>query len=126
MPTALLSNYYGNKMWSAVLAHQSWFLAAHKSSPGVNPTSATEVAGAGYERLSVKITAPGSRNAVCSSAADFLELPACTITHLAVWDSISSGHMLFAVELDDPVVIAANGGLHVSANDLAVLLGAAA
>jgi hypothetical protein len=119
---AAMSNYLENKVLDYVLRDQAdWaptavYLALHTADPTDAGTGA-EVSGSGYARQAITFNAAHATAGTIdnSSAEEFTNMPACTVTHIGVWDHASSGNLLFhgavsaskTVTLGDTISLAA-------------------
>jgi hypothetical protein len=106
---AALSTWVENLIMNALLRNQSftppsqWFLALYLSNPTA-ADSGTEVTGTYYERQPIIFGAPS--NGVVTSTAEVTFPMAGTnwgnITHAAIRDASTSGHLLFYGGLSTP------------------------
>lgn len=121
MPS-VMSNAAANAALLALLKGIK-YLAAFTADPTVNPVLANEVAGAGYQRQQIVFTPPGNRScASMKKGQTFAGMPACTVTHLAVFGSASGDDMIFSVQLATPIAVPESGQLIVAVGDIAVSL----
>lgn len=117
----VLSNWAANTAISAVLAGNC-YLACHLSDPGSLGDTTTEVAGGGYIRQKITFHPASGRTAVSSNAQTFPGMPACTVTHLAVWTAVSGGHLVFSKALSPAIAVSTSGQLLAAAGDVAISL----
>jgi hypothetical protein len=81
-----ISNYYENEIIAA-LCLVADTVSLHTGDPGETGAN-NEVTGGTYARQSVTLTNSGGGAATNSTAAlDFTGMPACTVTHAALWDA---------------------------------------
>lgn len=120
--TSPLSNYLGNKVLQEYFGDSPVYLALHTADPGVTGSAGTELAGGGYARRLMKITPPSGKTCLNSEAIGFDDLPISTITHLALWDAPSAGHVLTSLELSDPISVPNSARLLVPAQEVALSL----
>lgn len=100
----------------------AWFIGLFTAAPG-EAGGGTEVSGGSYVRQAVTFTVSG--NLATNSAA--VEWPTATgtwgtITHVAVFDALTSGNMLVYASLTSSKTIASGDVLRVPAGDLDVTL----
>lgn len=90
MAGTLLSEWFRNTAFTQVA---TVYLGLHTADPA--GTGANEVTGGSYARQPITFGAPtGSGHILTSSStATFTGMPACTVTHLSVWDALTSGNM---------------------------------
>ncbi len=114
------SNYYANKIIDATLRNTSFalpstvYLGLFTSATGLDTDSlgtATEVStsGTAYARKSITFAAP--TNGVTAPAADveFIEATGNwgTVTHVAILDAATGGHVIYWAALNSPKAITA-------------------
>lgn len=113
-----LGSWAANLAATAVLDRSGLYLALHNAQPTLGPSS--EMAGGGYVRQPISFTI-GSRGGVNSNLQTFSSLPAGTVNFLAVWSAISSGFLVFAVDIsDDPLIVPSGGVVKVPPGDLSL------
>jgi hypothetical protein len=100
----------------------AWYVGLFTAAPG-EAGGGTEVSGSGYARQAVTFTVSG--NLATNSAA--IEWPTATgtwgtITHVAVFDALTSGNMLVYASLTSSKTIASGDVLRIPAGDLDVTL----
>lgn len=80
----------------------------------------TEVAGGSYARQAVAFTAgaAGSGAADNTAAESFTNMPACTVTHAALFDALAGGNMLLHAALTTPKTVAAGDTLTFAIGDI--------
>src|SRR4051794_13776288 len=110
MPEDVLSNWAANTALQAILP-KSGYLSAHLSDPTPLGSTGSEVAGGGYVRQVINFASPNNRTRVSTNAQNFPGMPACIVTHLAVWTQIAGGYMTFAKKLNPPITVKASGQL---------------
>ena len=97
-----MSNYLENKVLDYVLrdtadwAPTAVYLALHTADPAEDGSGA-EVSGGSYARQAITFNAAHATNGTIdnSSAEEFTNMPACTVSHIGIWDASSSGNLLF-------------------------------
>lgn len=100
----------------------AWYVGLFTAAPG-EAGGGTEVSGGSYVRKAVTFTVSG--NLATNSAA--IEWPTATgtwgtITHVAVFDALTSGNMLVYASLTSSKTIASGDVLRIPAGDLDVTL----
>lgn len=100
----------------------AWYVGLFTAAPG-EAGGGTEVSGGSYVREAVTFTVSG--NLATNSAA--IEWPTATgtwgtITHVAVFDALTSGNMLVYASLTSSKTIASGDVLRIPAGDLDVTL----
>jgi len=115
----ILSNWAANAALGVILPKNA-FLALHQSDPTPAANTGSEVGGGGYERQPIGFADSGNRSRVSISAQVFPGMPACVVTHLAVWTAIGGGHMTFAKQLATPISVLESGQFLVAAGDIAM------
>lgn len=123
-----ISNYLELKILDAVLrgvvfSSNPQYVSLHTADPG--ETGASEVSGSGYARQ--QITTAGWNAAVSGlsdniNAIAFTNLPAATITHAGLWDSLSGGNFLWGGPLNTSQVVAAGESYQLNPGSLDVTL----
>lgn len=93
-----ISNYLENKILDKVLRNTDFtvatpYVSLHTADPGETGTS--EVAGGSYARQSAAFDAAASGATSNSGVLNFTGMPACTVTHVAIWDASSAGNCLW-------------------------------
>ena len=78
---------------------------------GTDSSAGTEVTGGSYARQTIAFGTPTSGAGTVINSADitFANMPACTITHAAVYDAATSGNRLFYGVLTTSQIINAGG-----------------
>jgi hypothetical protein len=120
--TDAISGYAANAALAALLNVSGLYLALHTSDPSVasDPTT-TEVAGGNYSRQPLTFAVPSSRSTKSTNGQRFV-MPACTVTHMAVWNAASAGQFLFSTALSPALVAVDHSTFVVTAGDMAVSL----
>jgi hypothetical protein len=70
------------------------YLAFHTANP-TDAASGAEVAGGSYARQLLSFGAASGGSSTNSSSATYTNMPTATVTHIALWDAVSGGNMLF-------------------------------
>lgn len=85
------------------------YLSLHTGDPGA--TGASEVTGGSYVRKVCALTAAANKHTDNSSLIRFDLMPACTITHLGLWDASTAGNFLVGGALSGSSVIASGASV---------------
>lgn len=93
---------------AAMGANADCFISLHTADPGLTGTS--EVTGGTYTRQDVSGTAvfpTVTGDSVLNSAAaiNFTLMPACTVTHVGIWDTVTTGNFIGGQALDAQKVV---------------------
>jgi hypothetical protein len=124
-----MSNYLENALLNATLRNTTYtspatvYLSLHTADPTDAGTGA-EASGDTYVRESITFDAPS--NGVTANSAD-VEFPVAgaswgTITHVGIWDALSSGNLLYYGALNTPRTISADNQLVFLAGEVTVTL----
>lgn len=98
------------------------YLAAFTADPTVTAVLANEVAGGGYRRQPITFSVGANRSSASTNAQTFTGMPACKVTHLAVFTDISGDVMVFSIQLATPIPVLESGQLLCAAGDIAISL----
>lgn len=123
-----ISNYLENKLLGAVYNSAAFgvgnnpYISLHDSDPG--ETGAGEItAGAfTYARQQSAFGSPGAGATENAGAITWTNLPAKTITHLGVWDAVSSGNFLWGGALNTSKTTNAGDTFTINSGSLDVTL----
>lgn len=94
-----ISNYLEDKIIDHLLRNQAFsppatlYASLHTADPG--ETGANEVTGGSYARQTITLSAASSGTTSNSGAISFTGMPACTVTHAALWDASTAGNCLW-------------------------------
>ena len=119
-----ISNYAENKILDAIFNATSFGLAGdpyvslHTADPG--ETGANEVTGGSYARVQAGFDAAASGATSNTGAIAFTGMPACTVTHVAIWDAGAAGNCLWSGALDASKVVNAGDTSNIAAGALDV------
>ena len=122
------SNYLENKLLlhtfgaTAYTAPTTLYLAIHTTNPAEDNTG-TEVSGSAYARQTVAFTVTTS-TASNTSAVEFPTATGSwgTLTHVGVYDALTSGNLLAYAALTTSKIISTNDVFSVPAGDLDITL----
>lgn len=109
----LLNLVFRNQAYTAPTA---WYVSLHTANPGESGTN--EVTGGSYARQSVTFNAAAALKVENAALATFTSMPAVTITHAAVWDSLSGGTLLAYGSLTTARSLSLNASVELAAQDL--------
>ena len=126
---AEISDYLEKKILDYVLRNTAdWapaavYLALHTADP-VDAGSGAEVSGGSYARQACAFDAAHATggNTANTDAESFTVMPACTVTHIGVWDAASSGNLLFYTAVDTSKAVLAGDTISVAAGAITITL----
>ena len=126
---AAMSNYLETKVLDYVLRDTAdWApTAVYLSLPTADPTDAgtgAECSGGSYARQAITFNAAHATNGTIdnSSVEEFTNMPACTVTHIGIWDAASSGNLLFYGAVTASKAVGAGDTISLSAGSLDITL----
>ena len=118
---SVMTNYLGGAVLQRYLRDTPCWIALFTADPTVTGSLVNEVVGGSYARLPAVFTAPGSKTTGLGPLR-FQNMPACTVTHLAVADALAAGHLLLVHQLAAPQVLPDSGELRFPDNAVAITL----
>ena len=126
---AAMSNYLENKVLDYVLRDQAdWapaavYLSLHTADPTDAGTGA-ECSGGSYARQAITFNAAHATAGTIdnSSVEEFTNMPACTVTHIGVWDAASSGNLLFFGAVSASKTVTSGDTISLAAGSLDITL----
>ena len=126
---AEMSNYLETKVLDYVLRNTAdWaptavYLALHTADP-TDAGSGAEVSGGSYARQACAFDAAHATNGNTANtdAESFTVMPACTVTHIGIWDAASSGNLLFHTAVDTSMAVLAGDTISVAAGAITITL----
>ena len=126
---AAMSNYLENKVLDYVLRDQAdWaptsvHLALHTADP-TDAGSGAECSGGSYARQAITFNAAHATAGTIdnSSAEEFTNMPACTVTHIGIWDAASSGNLLFHGAVSASKTVTSGDTISLAAGSLDITL----
>ena len=126
---AEMSTYLENAVINAVLRNTSYsspavvYVGLHTANP-TDAGSGAEVSGNGYVRKSATFGAPSSGLSTTSAAVEFDQATGSwgTISHVGIWDAVSSGNLLFHTALTASKTIDTGDIFKIAAGSLSVEL----
>ncbi len=124
-----MSNYLETKILDYVLrdtadwAPTTVYLALHTADPAEDGSGA-EVSGGSYARQACAFDATHATggNTANTSAESFTGMPACTVSHIGIWDHASAGNLLFYTAVDASKTVASGDTISVAAGAVTVTL----
>jgi len=119
--TSVMTNYLGGATLQHYLIDSPSWIALLTADPTVTGSLVNEVVGGSYARLPAVWSTPGSKSTGLGPLR-FLNLPACTVTYIAVADALAGGHLLIVHQLAAPAVIPDSGELRFPDNAVVVTL----
>jgi len=126
---AEMSNYLETKILDYVLrdtadwAPATVYLALHTADPAEDGSGA-EVSGGSYARQACAFDATHATggNTANTSAESFTGMPACTVTHIGIWDHASAGNLLFYTDVTANKTVTSGDTISVAAGAVTVTL----
>jgi hypothetical protein len=98
------------------------YLSLHTASPGLTGTNEVTAGGNAYARQAIAFNAPstvGAAQRVVSTAQEeFVNMPAATVTHVGLWDAVTTGNFLYKGALAVPRTTLAGDTLRFAAGDI--------
>lgn len=124
-----MSNYLENALINATLRATTFtspatvYVSLHTADP-TDAGTGTEVSGGSYARKSATFASPS--NGVSSTSADVTFDQATgswgTITHIGIWDALTTGNLLYHTPLDASKTIATGDIFKIASGSLTVTL----
>jgi hypothetical protein len=126
---AEMSNFLENALINATLRNTSYtspsavYVSLHTADPTDAGTGA-EVSGGSYAREEATFAAPSNGVSVTSAAVEFAQATGDwgTVTHIGIWDSATSGNLLYHTPLDSSKTIQTGDIFKISSGNLSVTL----
>lgn len=124
-----MSNYLETKILDYVLrdtadwAPATVYLALHTADPAEDGSGA-EVSGGSYARQACAFDATHATggNTANTSAESFTGMPACTVSHIGIWDHASAGNLLFYTDVTANKTVTSGDTISVAAGAVTVTL----
>lgn len=95
------------------------YAALFTANPGDDDTG-TEVTGGSYARQAVTFDAASSGETSNSGTLTFSSLPAATVTHIGVYDALTSGNLLYHGGLTSQVVTTSGSDIEFAAGNFSI------
>lgn len=92
------------------------YASLHTADPG--STGASELSGGSYARQQVTFGAPSSATAASTATVSFTGLPSSTITHVSLFDALTSGNFRQSGAMTAPVTVSAGNTLQFAAGGI--------
>jgi hypothetical protein len=94
-----LAYYLANELLDAYLLQLTFAAAAcysslHTADPGI--TGASECTGGSYARQDTAFSAASDGASANTAQEEFTSMPACSITHVGLWDALSASNFMQA------------------------------
>jgi hypothetical protein len=126
---AEMSNYLENALVNATLRNTSYtspatvYVSLHTADPTDAATGA-EVSGGSYARKSATFAAPSNGVSATSADVTFDQATASwgTITHIGIWDALTTGNMLYHTPLTTSKTIDSGDIFKIASGSLTVTL----
>ena len=126
---AEISDYLEKKILDYVLrdtadwAPAAVYLALHTADP-VDAGSGAEVSGGSYARQAIAFDAAHATTGVTQNTdiETWTNLPACTVTHIGIWDAVSSGNLLFHTAVNSSKTVANGDTISIAVGAITVTL----
>lgn len=126
---AEMSNYLENALINATLratnftAPTTVYVSLHTADP-TDAGTGTEVSGGSYTRKSATFAAPSNGASATSADVTFDQATASwgTITHIAIWDALTTGNMLYHTPLTTSKAIDTGDIFKIASGSLTVTL----
>lgn len=98
------------------------YISLHSADPG--ETGASEIAAGGntYARQTAAFDTAAAGATANSALIEWLDMPGLTVTHVGVWDALTTGNFIWGGVLDSSQVVAAGNTFQIAAGDLDVTL----
>jgi len=124
-----MSNYLETKILDYVLrdtadwAPATVYLALHTADPAEDGSGA-EVSGGSYARQACAFDATHATggNTANTSAESFTGMPACTVSHIGIWDHASAGNLLFYTDVTASKTVGSGDTISVAEGAVTVTL----
>ena len=126
---AAMSDYLERKLLDHTLGTTAYthpaqvYLALHTADP-TDAAGGAECSGGSYARQTIDFAAAsGTGGAVTNSTEEnFTSMPACTVTHIGIWDAASSGNLLYHGAVSSSKTVASGDTISLAVGQLTVTL----
>jgi hypothetical protein len=99
-------------------------VSLHTASPGLTGANEVVPGGNAYARQLVTFGAPGTggggRQVANTGAVTWTNMPGVTVTHVGLWDALTTGNFLYGDALTAPQVVNAGGTFEFPVSNLTV------
>ena len=124
-----MSNYLENAVLNYVLrdtadwAPTAVYLSLHTADPAEDGSGA-EVSGGSYARQAITFNAAHATNGTIDNSSDeeFTNMPACTVTHIGIWDHATAGNLLFYGAVSASKTVTSGDTISLAAGSLDITL----
>lgn len=112
-----LSDSINNAIFNATAySETTGYVSLHTGDPGT--TGASEVVGGSYGRQAAPAVASSSGTYTSNANIDFTSMPAATVTHVGIWDAVSSGNFLTGGALSASKSVGAGDTFRIASGNL--------
>ena len=126
---AAMSDYLERKLLDHTLGTAAFthpaqaYLALHTADP-TDAAGGAECSGGSYARQTIDFNAAHATNGTIdnSSAEEFTNMPACTVSHIGIWDASTSGNLLFYGAVTASKAVASGDTISLAAGALVITL----
>ena len=121
-----MSNYLEEELLDQVFnnlaapAISTPYISLHTADPG--ETGASECTGGSYARQAGSFGAASGGAISTDADLQFTSMPACTVTHVGVWDAASGGNFLWGGALSASKTVNSGDTFEIASGDLDVTL----
>lgn len=124
-----MSNFLENALINATLRNTAYtspsavYVSLHTADP-TDAGTGTEVSGGSYARVSATFGAPSNGATAITAAVEFPQATGDwgTVTHIGIWDSLTTGNLLYHSILDSSKNIQTGDIFKISTGNLTVTL----
>ena len=126
-----IADYAESRLLDAVFSHTPFcvssdpYVSLHTGAPAETSTAdGTEIVGGSYARKQVSWTKSGATSGALDNSkhAYFTNMPACTLTHVAIWDAATTGNQLWSGALTTSKVVNSGDSFELATGDIDVTL----
>lgn len=96
------------------------YISLHTANPG--DTGANEVSGGSYARKAITFAAPSGKSTSNNITLEWTNMPACTVTHIGLWDAASAGTLWWTGQLTVSKTLQAGDAFRIDSGALTVTL----
>jgi len=114
------------KIINAILRNTSFtqpttvYISLHTGDPG--DSGAKEVSGGSYARKAITFAAPSGKSTSNNITLEWTNMPACTVTHIGLWDAATSGTLWWTGQLTTSKTLQAGDAFRIDSGALTVTL----
>jgi hypothetical protein len=114
------STFMANAILDQYLKNGTPKVSLHTADPGL--AGANEVAGGGYARQAGTFGTAVAKATDNTNILAFTNMPAVTVTHVGIWDQVSSGNFLIGGPLTTPKTLNAGDTFEINVGDCDAVL----